>query len=209
MPNVLPRGDEGTNSNQEPPGQQSRVVTTIILPLFYGISRISAWIPVEIPCQIKSFDTDLKFAVYGTMTEIILIVCSMWSSMIRIYKFNYFLSPRRLLTVAPRKIITNFWLAHTVFDALMHYGIASKLAHVLFFDACVKSHAFLRMRSERSYWITCVAFIFVDACVNRMRLFAAKKSQRILSECTLNDVMARFILHGPGKTVRLFWLQEW
>ena len=70
VPNVLPRGDEGsgkpyaetqeyigTNLNQEPPGQQSRVVTTII-PLFYGISRISPCIPVEIPCQIKSFDTD-------------------------------------------------------------------------------------------------------------------------------------------------------
>ena len=52
-------------------------------------------------------------------------------------------------------------------------------------DACVKSHAFLRTRSERSYWITCVSFIFFDACVNRMRLFATKKSQRILSECTL------------------------
>ena len=74
-----------TNSNQEPPGPQSRVVTTIILPLFYGISRISAWIPVEISCQIKSFDIDLKYAVYGTMTEIVLIVCSMWSSMIRMY----------------------------------------------------------------------------------------------------------------------------
>ena len=52
-------------------------------------------------------------------------------------------------------------------------------------DACVKSHAFLRTRSERSYWKTCVSFIFFDACVNRMRLFATKKSQRILSECTL------------------------
>ena len=52
-------------------------------------------------------------------------------------------------------------------------------------DACIKSHAFLRTRSERSYWITCVSFIFFDACVNRMRLFATKKSQRILSECTL------------------------
>ena len=98
----------------------------------------------------------------------------------------YFLSPRRLLTVAPHKIITNLWLAYTVFDALMHCGIASKIAHVLFFDACVKSHAFLRTLSERFYWITCVSFIFVDACVNRMRLFAAKKSQRILSECTLS-----------------------
>ena len=97
----------------------------------------------------------------------------------------------RLLTVAPHKIITNLWLAYTVFDALMHYGIASKLAHVLFFDACVKSHAFLRMRSERSYWITCVAFIFFDACVNRMRLFAAKKSQRILFECTLKPDQIR------------------
>ena len=97
----------------------------------------------------------------------------------------YFLSPRRLLTVAPHKIITNLWLAYTVFDALMHCGIASKIAHVLFFDACVKSHAFLRTLSERSHRITCVAFIFFDACVNRMRLFATKKSQRILSECTL------------------------
>ena len=52
-------------------------------------------------------------------------------------------------------------------------------------DACVKSHAFLRTRSERFYWITCVSLIFFDACVNRMRLFATKKSQRILSECTL------------------------
>jgi hypothetical protein len=163
-----------------------------------GSLRISAWIPVEIPCQIKSVDTDLKFAVYGTMTEIILIVCSMWSNRPWSEFINYFLSPRRLLTVAPHEIITNFWLAHTVFDALMHYGIASKLAHVLFFDACVKSHAFLRMRSERSYWITCVAFIFVDACVNRMRLFAAKKSQRILSECTLTPELTWLIVINTG-----------
>ena len=152
-------------------------------PIFYGISRISAWIPVEISRQIKSF-TNLKICGLWQMTERILYVrCDRpWSEII-----YYFLSPRRLLTVAPHKIITNLWLAYTVFDALMHYGIASKLAHVLFFDACAKSHAFLRTRSERSYWITCVAFIFVDACVNRMRLFAAKKSQRILSECTLTQ----------------------
>ena len=139
-------------------------------------------------CQIKSLEKINTFAMYSTLIEMILYVRLIrfrydrpWSEFI-----NYFLSPRRLLTVAPHKIITNLWLAYTVFDALMHYGIASKLAHVLFFDACVKSHAFLRMRSERSYRITCVAFIFVDACVNRMRLFAAKKSQRILSECTLS-----------------------
>ena len=123
--------------------------------------------------------------MYGTKTEILLIVFDVIVHDQNLLIIFCLQGVCRLLTVAPHKIITNLWLAYTVFDALMHYGIASKLAHVLFFDACVKSHAFLRMRSERSYWITCVAFIFFDACVNRMRLFAAKKSQRILSECTL------------------------
>ena len=123
------------------------------------------------------------------MTEIILIVFDVIVHDQNLLIIFCLQGVCRLLTVAPHKIITNLWLAYTVFDALMHYGIASKLAHVLFFDACVKSHAFLRMRSERSYWITCVAFIFFDACVNRMRLFAAKKSQRILSECTLKPAL--------------------
>ena len=138
---------------------------------------------MEISRQIKSSDTNLKMcSVWHNNLNTIIncefdVVVHAWS--------YYFLSPRRLLIVAPHKIITNLWLAYIVFDALMHCGIASKIAHVLFFDACVKLHAFLRTLSERSYWITCVAFIFIDACVNRMRLFATKKSQRILSECTL------------------------
>ena len=50
----------------------------------------------------------------------------------------YFMSPRRLLTAAPHKIITNNiydWLTQflSLFDALMHYRTASKLAHVQFF----------------------------------------------------------------------------
>ena len=159
---------------------------------------------MEISRQIQSLITNLKICgVWHNDWKN--IVCSMWSSIIRNYLCYYFLPPRRLLTVAPHKIITNLWLAYTVFDALMHYGIASKLAHVLFFDACVKSHAFLRTPSERFYWITCASFIFVDACVNRMRLFAAKKSQRILSECTLTlmIVLRKYCSHLAHRLIKL------
>ena len=139
---------------------------------------------MEISRQIKSSDTNLK--ICGVWhNDLNTIINCVFDVVVHACSYYYFLSPRRLLTVAPHKIIANLWLAYTVFDALMHCGIASKIAHVLFLDACVKSHAFLRTLSERSYWKTCVAFIFFDACLNRMRLFAAKKSQRILSECTL------------------------
>ena len=57
------------DSNQEPPGPQSRVVTTIILYRYFRDLPYVCMNSVEISCQIKSFDTDLKFAVYGTMTE--------------------------------------------------------------------------------------------------------------------------------------------
>ena len=80
------------------------------------------------------------------MTEIILIVFDVIVHDQNLLIIFCLQGVCRLLTVAPHKIITNLWLAYTVFDALIHYGIASKLAHVLFFwrmrkIACVFTHA--------------------------------------------------------------------
>ena len=55
----------------------------------------------------KSFDTDLKFAVYGTMTEIILIVFDVIVHDQNLLIIFCLQGVCRLLTVAPHKIITN------------------------------------------------------------------------------------------------------
>ena len=92
VPNVLPRGMKARVSPM--PSlidywhqlETRNLGSTVQSSNHYNTTAISLHeFPLKSPAISNLLTQILKFAVYGTMTEIILIVCSMWSSMIRIY----------------------------------------------------------------------------------------------------------------------------